>query len=193
MSGDLEYLIGLTGLNASGKGTAAELLKKRGFSYYSLSDMVRQYAAEKGMDHTRESLIYCGNELRKDFGPGVLAERTLEKISSEHPRRAVVDSIRNIYEIGSLRKNKGFKLIAIDAPAAIRFERSKKRGRIGFETSLEDFIKVEKKENSLDPQKQQLFKCLELADFVIDNSGDISSLEREIENILNKIAPTCQK
>lgn len=178
-------LIGLTGLNASGKGTAADFLKEMGFNYYSLSDIVRDHASEKGLDHSRENLILCGNELRKRFGPSVLAVRALKKIKKDMPSKAVVDSIRNVYEIEVLRKEPGFFLIGINASSALRFERSKKRGRIGFESTLEEFEKIELKENSSDPTKQQLFKCLELADIKIDNNGKIDKLKEEIKKILS--------
>lgn len=177
-------LIGLTGLNASGKGTAADYLIQQGFSYYSLSDIVRDYASEKGLDHSRGNLILCGNELREKFGPSVLAERALEKLKKDGPSKAVVDSIRNLFEIEELRKIPGFLLIGIDAPVKTRFERSKTRGRTGFETSLDDFVKIELKENSADPKKQQLFDCLKLADRTINNDGTVEELEEELYLIL---------
>ena len=58
-------IIGLTGKNAAGKGEVAEYLKKKGFVYYSLSDVIREEATEKGLEHSRENLINLGNELRK--------------------------------------------------------------------------------------------------------------------------------
>ena len=177
-------LIGLTGLNASGKGTAAEYLKEKGFSYYSLSDIVRDYATEKGLDHSRENLIQCGNELREKFGPSVLVKRALSKIKKDRPSKAVVDSIRNVYEIEELRKIPDFLLIGVDAPVEIRFQRSKKRKRVGFETDLNEFIKIEQQENSSDPKKQQLFDCLKSADRIIDNSGTVEELKRKTDLIL---------
>lgn len=168
-------LIGLTGLNASGKGTLAEILVKGGYEYFSLSDIVREYATEVGLDHSRENLIYCGNKLRELYGPSVLAKKVIEKIirqpAEQKIEKAIVDSIRNIYEIEELRKVPGFLLIGVDAPAEVRFERAKIRERVGFEKTLEDFINVEKKENSSDPSKQQLFECLKMADKVIINDG----------------------
>lgn len=177
-------LIGLTGLNASGKGTAADYLKNCGFAYYSLSDIVRDYATEKGLDHSRENLIHCGNELREKFGSGVLAAKVIEKLKKAGHNKAVVDSIRNTFEIAELKKVPGFFLIGIDAPVETRFERAKKRGRIGFETNLKDFIEIEQRENSADPKKQQLFECLKLAQARIQNSGSIEELKEKIKPYL---------
>jgi len=177
-------LIGLTGLNASGKGTVADYLKDCGFAYYSLSDIVRDYATEKGLDHSRENLIHCGNELREKHGPGVLAIKAVEKLKKDGHNKVVVDSIRNIFEIAELKKIPGFFLIGIDAPAETRFERSKKRGRVGFETDLKAFIEIEQKENSADPNKQQLFECLKLAQARVQNSGSIEELKEKIKPYL---------
>lgn len=180
-------LIGLTGLNASGKGSVADILKDEGYVYLSLSDIVREYATEKGRDHSRESLILSGNELRLLHGPSVLAKKAIERLSALKPEKAVIDSIRNIHEIAGLKKVPGFYLIGVDAPVELRFERAKQRGRVGFETDLKSFIYVEKKENSSDPSKQQLFECLKLADEIVINDGTLEDLRRKVETIPKKI------
>ena len=84
-------LIGLTGPNAAGKGEVASFLGSRGLRIHSLSDVVREEALARGLGTAREHLILVGNELRRRWGPGVLAERILPRLAG----RAVVDSIRN--------------------------------------------------------------------------------------------------
>ena len=178
--------IGLTGLNASGKGTVAEHLKNLGYSYFSLSDIVREEATALGLDHSRESLIYTGNKLRTDSGPAVLAQRTIKKILLQKIEKAVIDSIRNLKEVEELRKLEEYILVAIDAPVETRFERSKLRGRVGFEKSLREFIDVEQKENSSDPNKQNLFECIKKADVVIINDGTTEELVSKVDELLAK-------
>ena len=102
----VKICVGLTGPNASGKGEVARFLEGKGFSLCSLSDVVRQEATRRGLDHSRENLIRTGTALREQFGEGVLAQRTLPKIS----QRSVVDSIRNPGEIQVLRTLPGFHL-----------------------------------------------------------------------------------
>src|SRR5438552_1897783 len=65
-------VIGLTGPNAAGKGEAAAYLVRRGYAYHSLSDIVREEAAARGLSHSREDLIRVGNDLRIAGGPGAL-------------------------------------------------------------------------------------------------------------------------
>jgi dephospho-CoA kinase len=180
----MNKFIGLTGLNASGKGTVADFLKEKGYDYFSLSDVVREEASKLGLDHSRENLIFSGNKLRKELGPAVFAKRIIEKINCLRPSKAVIDSIRNIAEIKELRMLPGFKLIAVCAPVKVRFERAKKRSRIGFEKTLEEFILVEQKENSSDPDKQQLFECLKAADITINNAGTVGELKDEVEQLI---------
>ncbi len=180
----VKHYIGLTGLNAAGKGSIADLLKEMGYEYFSLSDIVREKATSLNLDHSRENLISSGNLLRKEHGPGVLAKMITEKLVKNKTSKAVVDSIRNPFEIEELRKLPGFYLIGIDAPVEIRFERSMKRGRIGYEKNLSDFIDIEKRENSADPAKQQLFECLKLADVIITNSGSFEDLKLNLLSVL---------
>ena len=55
-------VLGLTGKNASGKGTVAEVLKEHGFVYHSLSDSLRDELNLLGKKETRENLIEIGNK-----------------------------------------------------------------------------------------------------------------------------------
>lgn len=73
-------IIGITGKNASGKGEAANYLKSKGFIYYSLSDVIREEATKRGLDHSRDNLIRIGNELRHNFAPNYLAQQINIKI-----------------------------------------------------------------------------------------------------------------
>src|SRR3954467_4454716 len=120
-------LIGLTGRNASGKGEVARYLEKKSFYYYSLSDVIRDEIRSRGLDPTRELLITIGNELRQKHGANILAERILARI--EDDRHYVIDSIRNPAEVEAFRAAKHFKLIRIEAPPDVRFQRIVKRHR----------------------------------------------------------------
>ena len=73
-------IIGLTGKNGAGKGEVAKFLKERGLDCLSLSDVLREELAKRRKSVTRDNLVGLGNELRKKFGPGVLAQKTLEKV-----------------------------------------------------------------------------------------------------------------
>jgi dephospho-CoA kinase len=177
-------VIGLTGPNASGKGEVALYLKSKGFSYYSLSDILREEGRRLGIEPLRENLIKLGNDLRRKNGSSYLAQKVIERLpkSGDH----IVDSIRNPTEVKTLSNIDDFVLIGIDAPVKIRFERSLKRKRLGDAKTLQEFIKKEKRENKNDTENQQLNKCLRLANVIIVNNSTIQELYRKIDEAIEK-------
>ena len=182
-------VFGLTGKNASGKGTVAEILKKKNFTYHSLSDSLRDELKSLKKEETRENLIDIGNKLRENGGPGVLADKLMPKLNSENNH--IVDSIRNPLEVISLRKEtflRRFFLISVDANSRLRYDRLCSRGRIGDTDSWEKFVEQEKKEdNNDDPNKQQLSRTMEMADYNIDNSGTLEELEEQVNRIISSL------
>ncbi len=175
-------LIGLTGTNGAGKGEAAKHLMSLGYAYLSLSDILREELAARGEPATRDNLIRVGNELRARFGPDILALRTLKKLRPGG--RAVIDSIRNAREVDALRRQPGFVLVAIDAPAEVRFARVKARGRDESAATLEEFLAKEDEERRGGEAAQQLEACLALADIRVENAGSLEDLHRRLEEAL---------
>lgn len=173
-------LIGLTGTNGSGKGEAAAYLERKGYAYFSLSDLIRKELQQSGNPVTRDNLIKRGNELRDRFGPDILARLVIKEVKG----KAVIDSIRNPSEVECLRKQKRFVLLAIDAPVELRYERVKKRGREESASSLDEFIKKEKEEMTDSLKGQQLHSCMTMADSVIINDGSLDDFHRKLEEWL---------
>jgi dephospho-CoA kinase len=171
----------LTGPNAAGKGEAAAHLAKRGFSLHSLSDVVREAARDRGFPPEREHLIRIGNDLRREGGPGVLAQRLLPRLAG----RSVADSIRNPAEVEVLRAGLDrFLLVGIAASPEARFRRIVARGRPGDPRTMEEFEERERQENASDPNSQQLTATFEMADVVVDNSGSLDDLAHRIDGVL---------
>jgi len=178
-------ILGLTGKNAAGKGEVANHLKAKGFIYYSLSDVVREEATKKKIQHTRENLIRLGNELREKYGPRVLAERINEKLKKG--KNFVIDSIRNPNEVKELTKNRDFLLLGIKAPVKLRFERGIKRNRTGDAKTLDEFKKQEEKENIKKYSNQQLDVTCALAGKVIENNGSLEELHKKVDSLLQEL------
>jgi len=176
----VERVFGLTGPNAAGKGEVGAYLERRGFRLHSLSDVVREEAAARGLPPEREHLIRVGNELRRSGGAGVLAERMIGRLG----QRDVVDSIRNPAEVDVLRRLPQFVLLGIDAPAEVRFRRSLERARPGDPRTVEDFRRREAQENTSDPTAQRLEATFRLADHVVDNGATLDDLHHRIDGLL---------
>jgi dephospho-CoA kinase len=173
-------LVGLTGTNGAGKGEAAAYLGRKGYSYLSLSDVLREELAARGLAASRDNLIAVGNELRARFGADVLARRTMDKVRGP----AVIDSIRNPREVECLRRQEGFILIAVDAPIEVRFARTRARGRDESAATLEEFRAKEEIEMAGSETGQQLARCIELADRRVVNDGTLEELWRKVEECL---------
>jgi dephospho-CoA kinase len=177
---DRPWLIGLTGTNAAGKGETAAFFKARGYAYLSLSNVIRDELAARGLEATRDNLIRTGNELREKSGPDALARRIMAKVSGP----TVIDSIRNTREVAFFRAQGGFVLLAVDAPVEVRFVRAAARGRNESAATLEEFRKKEAEERAGAEAAQQLEACMAEADHLIWNAGTIEDLHRELEKLL---------
>ena len=156
-------IIGLTGKNGAGKGVIAERLTAGGFAYVSLSDAIRDHLKERGIEVTRENLIEAGTALRRNGGPGVLAEKILSKLDAD--KNYVIDSIRNPFEVQTLKRRADFRLLLVISEEKERFERVKQRGRESDPHTLFEFRRLEAAEmTSGDPARQQLVETERLAD-----------------------------
>jgi len=171
-------LIGLTGTNGAGKGEVAAYLVKKGYEYFSLSDLIREELTKRDEDVTRDNLIRMGNQLREKFGADILARQVMEKIKGG---KAVIDSIRNPKEVEYLRKQKDFILLCIDAPVELRYERVRQRGRIESAENLREFIRKEEEEMTSHENGQQLRNCMSLADMTLINDGTLEDLYQKLE------------
>lgn len=174
-------IIGLTGTNASGKGEVAKYLKKKGFQYLSLSDIVRHEAKSRNLEGTRENLIMVGNLLRVQYGADVLAKRTIDKVTEKN---CVIDSIRNGAEAKAIKALKDSILVAVDAPSVLRYERSQKRKEERDELTFAEFKKLEARENFKSDTGQQLKLVIKEADKLIINDGSLDKLHKEVDDLL---------
>ena len=68
----------------------------------------------------------------------------------------------------------------------MRYERVVLRGSESDHVSYEKFLADEQKEmENTDPNKQNVAKCIQLADYVFTNNGTIEELNQQIEEVIN--------
>ena len=177
-------VIGITGRNCAGKDSVAAALAARGFEKHSLSDVLREELLQRGTPITRPALIAVGNELRAAEGPGVLARRVQRLMRTD---RVALVSVRNPAEVACLRELDRFTLWGVRAPVEVRFEREVARGRESAALTLGAFRELEARENTADPNAQQLDATMALADRVIENDGTLEGLEARVAALLEEI------
>jgi dCMP deaminase len=186
-------LIGITGLNSSGKDTAAEILEEKGFIRKSLSDEIRREMQVRGIPISdRDAIIRVANDLRTTQGAGVLAKRLLSNIDSSKNYSFV--SIRNPEEVRELKKQPNFFLVFLEVDAKTRFSRLQERAKLGVEgwgkvpKTFAEFEAEQKKElSNPDSNGQQLLAVQKMADFTLSNNGSVDELQKQIDELLDKL------
>ena len=183
------FIIGLVGLPGAGKTTVTEFLEKHGFVRVILSDIIRDELLKRGItESTREILQNVGNEMRRKFGPDVLAKRAMKRLKIFGKTKYVVDGIRNLAEIAYLKKQKQFSLIGVKAPSRIRFTRLKIRKVNPLQKSYQEFLLQEHRENALGAKTTGLrvIDCLKQCETLFHNSTTVIKLEKQLEAFLVK-------
>ncbi|MCS6818853.1 MAG: AAA family ATPase [Chitinophagales bacterium] len=181
-------IIGITGTIGAGKGTIVEYLKQRhGFEHYSVRDFLIKEIEKRNLPVNRDTMVEVANELRSKYSPSYIVEQLYEQAKASG-KDAIIESIRTLGEISSLRKLKDFRLLAVDALPELRYERIKKRGSITDNVTYETFLENEQREMSgTDDSKQNLAACIEKADYKLTNNSAFEDLYRQIEEALKVI------
>lgn len=181
-------IIGITGTIGAGKGTIVEYLQqKHNFSHYSVRNYLIKVAEKENIPLCRDSYVLIANRLRTEHSPSFIIDELYNE-ALENGQNAIIESIRTEGEIISLRKKGNFVLFAIDADPKIRYQRVTMRKTETDNITFEKFLADEQKEmTSTNPNHQNLSRCIELADYVINNDGDFDQLHQKIDEILAKI------
>jgi len=184
-------IIGITGTNASGKGTVVEILKKEfGFKHLSVREYIEKEVKKRNLEINRENLIEVANDIRKNNSPSYIAEELFKKALNMNTP-VVIESIRTIGEVESLKTKGNFLLIATDADMKKRYRRSLKRNSKTDNLTYEEFVKTEEKEmHSNDKGRQNIRKCIEMADILIINDQTIEGLEVKVREFISPLFST---
>jgi len=187
----VNLVVGLTGTIGSGKEVVKEVLG-RNFSSYtvSLSSVIKAEFQKRRKDFNRRTLQDMGNELRRKYGNFILAKLATDYLQRDK-EMIIVDGIRNPEEAEYLRKTFGnkFVLIAVDAPREIRWEKIKNRARENDPKTWEEFVTLDDRDQGIgeDLHGQQVKRCMEMADVVVMNDGNIEQLNEKLDTVVSSM------
>jgi len=181
-------IIGITGTLGAGKGTIVEyLVAEKGFVHYSVRAYLLEKIREQGLPENRDSMFRLANELRASHGPSYVTDQLYSR-AMVAGKNCVIESIRTPGEIDSLRAKGHFTLLAVDADPEIRFQRVVLRQSETDRVDRATFMENEEREmNADDPNKQNLRKCIQMADFILMNNGTKKDLVLQLEKVLDQV------
>ncbi|MDP2724138.1 MAG: AAA family ATPase [Bacteroidales bacterium] len=170
-------IIGITGTLGAGKGTLVDyLINEQGFVHYSAREFIVNEITHRGLEVNRDSMTSVANELRAMHSPAYVIEE-LYRLAFSSGKNAVIESIRTPGEIEFLKKQGNFILVAVDADPQTRYNRIALRASETDHVSYETFTSNENREfSTTDPNKQNLGKCIAMADIVLNNNGTVEEL-----------------
>lgn len=179
-------IIGIVGLQASGKSVVSSIFVEKGASRVRMGDVVWNEVERRGLDLNEGNVAEVAQELRDAEGMGAIAKRCVPLIreKGEESDIVVVDGIRGIAEVEVFRKEFGenFFLLSVEASSDIRYNRIKQRGREDDITSFEEFKEKDKRELNWG-----LEEAMDKTDYKIINEGSIEELKKKSSKILEKI------
>jgi dephospho-CoA kinase len=167
-------VIGLSGPIAAGKTTAAKLLESKGYHYGRFSQVLEVMLKNKGMEPNRAALQRIGEEVNKTKGQRWLGRRLLDGFVQS--TTLVIDGLRFPEDHAFMKETfgPGFIHVHLTAPKSMRLQRYVVRTG-----NKKEFLKAANHE-----VENQVKKLYSLANFVVNNEGDIRELETEISRIV---------
>ena len=137
----MNKLIAIVGMSGSGKSYACDLLEEKGYKNVYFGGVIYDKMKEEGIEITPDSQKSFRENLRKEYGMGVVAMLLLDKIDALYKENNVVlDGIYSWDEYKILKeKFPALTMICIIIDKNLRYDRVEKRKDRPF--NAEDIIK----------------------------------------------------
>jgi dephospho-CoA kinase len=177
-------IVGVVGPIGAGKDTIADYLAKK-YKFYVVSyrDIVKEAVEKEGLEPDRHNMQKVSRMYRDKYGEDVFANMVLEK-AKRMKGNVLLKEMRTVADINIPKKHfgSGLVVIAVDAKSKLRFERLKKRGRIGDPKDFKEFMRNEETEKNFG-----YYEGMKLADFTVRNDGSVEELYKKLDKIMEKI------
>ncbi len=159
-------IVGITGTLGAGKGNLVKALQEAEFNHFSVRGFLTKQLEAAGKPLDRDHMVDLANELRAKHNPSYIAEQLFEQAKNSGGN-SVIESLRTPGEVQVLRDQSEFFLIAVDGPIEDRYQRvTTGRKSSTDDVSFEEFRAQEQREmTSTDPTKQNIGKCMSMADY----------------------------
>ena len=174
-------VLAAVGKNRTGKDYFLEYVAKKYFlPMVSIGDIVRELAANDGLELTRENLHKTSKKYMDKYGQTFFPEQIVKKIKESGSPLYLVSGVRPLSDVKYLKESFGEDFVLVDVVITddeVRYARMLARG------SDRDGNSVEKLRD-FDMGEEKLFHTSEtekLADYVIVNDGTAEEFFEAIE------------
>ena len=174
-------VIGFCGLPGSGKSTVLKAIEDLG-TIITMGDVIRDEANHRNIAPSDENLGKIALELRKNYGPEIIAEKCVSLIKKLESNVFFIDGLRSMAEVIVFRKYWKFPLIATVVDEKIRYERLSNRKRPDDPNSLSEIRDRDQREIRFG-----LNKVLENANYRINNNLSEADVQLETRSLIFKI------
>jgi dephospho-CoA kinase len=192
MSEIKKLMIALVGESGAGKSTSSAHLADQGFHLITIAASLRAEASARFGVPSREQVQQHAQETQAAEGNEIYAVKALAKLKDAAQYNVVLDGLRNSEELAysktlAAKSGYGFALVALRVPSETRFSRVVDRKRDGDPISREVFDLADMKAlGDGDNGFQQNGYLIEVADHLIQNTGDLVALKTRLDAIVEK-------
>lgn len=180
----MTLVLGLVGKMAAGKTTATDYLKKKhGAVSFRFSDVLRDVLDLLSLPHNRENMQILSTVLRTNFSEDILSIALMNKVKKSNSPLIICEGIRRPSDITYLKELDNFVIISIIADERARYERiiQRKENPDDQNKTFEKFQAEGQAE-----AEQNITEIAAVADYTINNNGNLGELQQQINNIISK-------
>ena len=178
-----KLVVGLAGMPGAGKSVVVSVAKEMTYGVVVMGDVVREEAANRGLELNPENLGKIMLELRRKEGENVIAKRCIPKIISLKESKVIVDGVRSLSEVEEFKKHfPSFTLIAIHSSPETRFKRLYHRQRSDDPKNWEIFHERDMRELSVG-----LGGAMAMAEYLIVNEENLDVVKGKVRAVLRKV------
>ncbi len=178
-------VIAIVGLTGAGKTESASVFKEEGYPVIRFGDITDMELKSRGVEVNEKNERLIRERLRKELGMDAYAKKNMPRIlkALEESELVIIDGLYSWDEYLYLKQEFGDDLIilAICAPPKVRYERLGKRPIRPLtiqEAYQRDVAEIENIRKA---------GPIAMADYVINNIGDLEDLKEDIIDFLNDL------
>lgn len=180
-----KIIFGLIGEIAAGKTLVTAYLKERyGAESARFSDSLRDILKRMYLEETRHNLQILSLALRNTYGQDVISKIIYNDVKNKKSNMIIVEGMRRFGDMECFWGDNAFRIVYIKADEKIRYQRLTQRSE-----NMDDKNKTWKEfQNESNGESElEIREIAKKANFIIDNSGTIQDLQKQIDKMLKEI------